>query len=109
MVQERQTGTIGIIAARVCKRRAAEIHVPVRSDARVEAVEAFTTVVALADGGPESCYDLAISAAGSPRASRHRSARVPIVHSVEFFIADAFKFQVFRKGRASGRRSAIAT
>lgn len=31
---------------------------------------------------------------------------VPIVHSVEFFIADAFKFQVFRKGRAMDRRSA---
>jgi GntR family transcriptional regulator len=30
----------------------------------------------------------------------------PIVHSVEFFIADAFKFQVFRKGRAMDRRPA---
>jgi GntR family transcriptional regulator len=30
----------------------------------------------------------------------------PIVQSVEFFIADAFKFQVFRKGRAMERRSA---
>jgi hypothetical protein len=28
------------------------------------------------------------------------------VQSVEFFIADAFKFQVFRKGRAMERRSA---